>query len=183
MLKNLRRDIGNIWRIRRWRSKGAGIGRNCLLGKSIDLEVGTGRVELDSHVRISTGCVLHTYGGQILIGDHTFLGPYCILYGHGGIEIGRDCLIAGHTCIASANHEIPPQGTPIRTRPNELLPVKIGNDVWIGFSCTILGGVTIGDGAVVGAGSVVTRDVGPGTIVTGNPARILRERTSGSFPQ
>ena len=55
-------------------------------------------------------------------------------------------------------------------------PVRIGNDVWIGANCTILPGVSIGDGAVIGAGSVVTRSVASQTIVAGSPARLLRQR-------
>ena len=56
-------------------------------------------------------------------------------------------------------------------------PIHIGNDVWLGGSCVVLAGVTIGDGAVVAAGSVVTRDVPPNTVVAGNPARVLRQIT------
>jgi acetyltransferase-like isoleucine patch superfamily enzyme len=135
-----------------------------------------GSIHLADNVECSTGCLLHAYGGKISIGENSFLGPYCILYGHGGIEIGKGCLIAGHTCIASSNHEIPKPGIPIRSCPNQLLPVQIGNDVWIGFSATILGGVRIGNGAVIGAGSVVTRDVPAAAVVAGNPARIIRQR-------
>jgi acetyltransferase-like isoleucine patch superfamily enzyme len=57
----------------------------------------------------------------------------------------------------------------------KIAPVKISNKVWIGFNCIILKGVTIGEGSVVGAGSVVTKDVPPWTIVAGNPARVIRE--------
>lgn len=137
-----------------------------------------GRIYLADNVECSTGCLLHAFGGEISIGENSFLGPYCILYGHGGIEIGKDCLIAGHTCIASSNHGIPPAGVPIRSCPDQLLPVKIGNDVWMGFGVIILGGVTIGDGAVIGAGSVITKDVPAHTVVAGNPVRTLRNRLS-----
>jgi maltose O-acetyltransferase len=64
----------------------------------------------------------------------------------------------------------------MRWEPDVLLPTKIGRDVWIGANAVVLGGVTIGDGAVVAAGSVVTKDVEPGAIVVGNPARLVRRR-------
>ena len=67
-------------------------------------------------------------------------------------------------------------GALIRDVPDELLPTKIGRDVWIGANAVILGGVTIGDGAVVAAGAVVTKDVEAGAIVAGVPARLLRKR-------
>ncbi|MBJ7326566.1 MAG: hypothetical protein JHC52_04385 [Chthoniobacterales bacterium] len=81
-----------------------------------------------------------------------------------------------HCTILSSNHAIPAMGTLIRDVPDELLPTKIGRDVWIGANAVILGGVTIGDGAVVAAGAVVTKDVEAGAVVAGVPARLLRKR-------
>jgi acetyltransferase-like isoleucine patch superfamily enzyme len=60
-------------------------------------------------------------------------------------------------------------------------PIKIGDFVWVGHGALILGGVTIGEGAIVGAGSVVTRDVPPFAIVGGNPARVIKSRDSEKF--
>ncbi|MEC1375469.1 DapH/DapD/GlmU-related protein [Heyndrickxia oleronia] len=61
-----------------------------------------------------------------------------------------------------------------RNKSGYAIPIRIGNDVWIGGSCVILAGVTIGDNSIVAAGSVVTKDVPANTIVAGNPAKILR---------
>ncbi|NJK92738.1 MAG: acyltransferase [Blastochloris sp.] len=130
-----------------------------------------GRANLIEH-----GVILHPFQGYIRAGDHVFLGPHVIIYGHGGVNIGDNCLIAGHVCIASSNHTIPPQGVWIRSQPDIPLPVRIGNDVWIGFGAVILGGVTIGEGCIIGAGAVVTKDLPAGAIAAGNPARILRFR-------
>jgi acetyltransferase-like isoleucine patch superfamily enzyme len=81
-----------------------------------------------------------------------------------------------HTCIVSSNHTIPSKNELIRSKPDVLLPVTIGSDVWIGAGCKILGGVTIGDGCVVGAGSVVTKSLPPYSISVGNPAKVVKYR-------
>lgn len=81
-----------------------------------------------------------------------------------------------HTCIVSSNHTVPIKGTLTRSQPDILLPVKIGNDVWIGAGAKILGGVTIGDGCVIGAGAVVTKTLPPFAIATGVPAQITGYR-------
>jgi acetyltransferase-like isoleucine patch superfamily enzyme len=99
-----------------------------------------------------------------------------VIYGHGGVEVGEWSLISMHATILSSNHTIPVMSRCIRWERDVLLPTKIGRDVWIGANAVILGGVTIGDGAVVAAGAVVTKDVEAGTIVAGNPARLLRKR-------
>jgi acetyltransferase-like isoleucine patch superfamily enzyme len=139
-------------------------------------------ISMGPGVCLSPGCVVERFGGSILIGQDTFLGPHVVIYGHGGVEIGDNCLIAAHTCIASANHAIPPQGVWIRSLPDDPRPVRIGNDVWIGFGAIILGGVTIGEGCVIGAGAVVTKDLPAGAIAAGNPARILRYREGVAPP-
>ncbi|WP_439697064.1 acyltransferase [Mucilaginibacter sp. AW1-7] len=135
-----------------------------------------GRVSIGDRCELSSGTVLKAYGGKIEIGSHTFLGEYVIIYGHGGVEIGSNTLIAMHTCIVSANHTIPDRKTLIRSERDILLPVKIGNDVWIGAGARILGGVTIGDGCVIAAGCVVSKSLPPYAIAAGVPARIIRFR-------
>jgi acetyltransferase-like isoleucine patch superfamily enzyme len=92
------------------------------------------------------------------------------------VEIGEQTLVSMHCTILSSNHGVPPLGTLIRDTADKLLPTKIGRDVWIGANAVILGGVTIGDGAVVAAGAVVNRDVEAGAIVAGVPARFIRKR-------
>jgi acetyltransferase-like isoleucine patch superfamily enzyme len=78
--------------------------------------------------------------------------------------------------ITDVNHGIE-HGTPIRTQPLEDDPVKIGNDVWIGAGCSILPGVTIGNGAVIGARAVVTKDIPENAIAVGVPAKVLKYRS------
>ncbi len=177
MLKTPVKNLCDFLRRRRLRMAGVQIGAPRLLGANIDGRLGIGshgfgRIRIESGAWIEQGVVLHAYGGSITIGANAFLGPHAVIYGHGGVEIGANVLIAMHCRILSSNHDIPPAGTDIRTKPDILLPCKIGNDVWLGAGVTVLGGVTIGDGAVVGAGAVVTGDLPPGCIAYGTPATV-----------
>ena len=136
----------------------------------------SGQISSGPQLRISQGVILHAHGGSIVLGSQVYLGPYTVVYGHGGVVIGDNALIAMHCCILSSNHTVAPLGTPIHSQPDVLLPTRIGHDVWLGARVTVLGGVTIGDGCVVGAGSVVTKDLPPGSVAVGVPARIIRQR-------
>jgi acetyltransferase-like isoleucine patch superfamily enzyme len=125
---------------------------------------------------LEKGVVIRTYGGNIVLAENVFLGEYVVIYGHGGVEIGANTLIAMHCSLVSSNHVIPTPDLLIRSQPDKIRPLKIGSDVWIGAGCRILGGLTIGNGCVIGAGAVVTRDMPPYSICIGNPAKVLRYR-------
>jgi acetyltransferase-like isoleucine patch superfamily enzyme len=109
--------------------------------------------------------------GRLIIGDRAFINYGVDIAATGLVSIGADCLIGTHVSIIdNAFHELAE-----RHQTPSPKPVIIGNDVWIGNRAIILPGVTIGEGAVVGAGSVVTRDVPARAVVAGNPARVLRD--------
>jgi acetyltransferase-like isoleucine patch superfamily enzyme len=141
-----------------------------------------GEISLGESVQIAQGAIVESWGGDIRIGDRVYMGPYSIIYGHGGVTIGDDTLIAMHCCILSSNHQIPSSSEIIQRQPDELLPTRIGKDVWLGAHVTILGGVTIGDGCVVGAGAVVTKDLPPYSIATGVPAKVQGQRPRSPLP-
>lgn len=104
----------------------------------------------------------------IRIGKHTFLNRRCEVIARREVVIGNGCWIAWDVSIADSDlHQL--EGSAPATAP-----VTIGDRVWIGARATILKGVAIGDGAVIAAGAVVTRDVPAGSLVGGVPARILR---------
>ncbi|HEY7021020.1 MAG TPA: acyltransferase [Ktedonobacterales bacterium] len=109
-------------------------------------------------------------GGELTIGPRTFVNYGCSFAATARVAIGADCLFGPYVNITDNDfHDLRD-----RTRQPEAQPVTIGDHVWIGTRALILPGVTIGDGAVVGAGSVVTKDIPPNGVVAGNPARLLR---------
>jgi len=110
------------------------------------------------------------YGYNISVGRNTFMNFNCVILDVLPVHIGEDCQIGPNVQIYTADHPLDPQLR--RTGLESGRPVSIGNNVWIGGGAIILPGVCIGDDAVVGAGSVVTRDVPAGATVVGNPARI-----------
>ena len=110
-------------------------------------------------------------GKNITVGKRVFINSGCCFQDQGGIEIGDDVLIGQQVVIATLNHDLNPEKRGSMTPK----PVKIGNKVWIGAHATILPGVTIGDGAVVAAGAVVTKYVPPNTVVAGVPAKVIKE--------
>ncbi len=114
----------------------------------------------------TTDCGLNTH-----LDEDVFINAGCRFQDQGGIYIGDRALI-GHNCvIATLNHDMDPA-----KRANLIpAPVRIGADAWLGSNVTVLPGMTIGEGAVVAAGAVVTRDVAPRTMVGGVPAKLIKE--------
>ena len=110
------------------------------------------------------------FGKNTTIGKNVFINSSCHFQDQGGIEIGDGCLIGHNVVLATINHDLYPENN----RVNHYAPIKLGKSVWVGSNSTILGGVTVGDWAVVAAGAVVTRDVPPLTIVGGVPAKVIR---------
>lgn len=109
--------------------------------------------------------------GGFIMGEHSVVNQRCRLDTRGGIRIGRNVSISAETVILTADHD--PQSADFAGREK---PVVIEDRVWIGTRATILPGVTLGEGAVVAAGSVVTRDVPAYSIVAGVPAKVIGER-------
>ncbi|NNH02907.1 sugar O-acetyltransferase [Microbacterium ulmi] len=112
------------------------------------------------------------YGMRLVIGDRTFINADFLVIGGGSVVIGADCLIGPRCGIYTPNHAL---DIARRLEGWELpMPVVIGDNVWLGGSVTITPGVTIGDNSVIGAGSVVTKDIPANVIAVGNPCRPIR---------
>lgn len=117
--------------------------------------------------------------GKVCIGANSSISNNTTLSGaQAGITIGTQVMIAPGCCIVAFNHGTALSAGPMIQQALVEAPVVIGNDVWVGANCTITAGVTIGDGAVVAANSVVINDVPAEAIVGGVPARLLRMRNS-----
>jgi maltose O-acetyltransferase len=110
------------------------------------------------------------YGYNIRLGGGTFMNFGCVFLDVAPIELGDNCQIGSFVQVLTADH---PRDPALRRQGYERgVPVRIGHNVWIGSGAIVLPGVSIADDAIVGAGSVVTRDVPPGATVVGNPARV-----------
>ena len=114
----------------------------------------------------------YTTGGvEIRVGRNVFVNQNCTFYDLGGLDIADDVMIGPNVSLLTSGHPIEPS----RRRDGVIAkPIVIERNVWIAAGATIIGGVTVGENSVVAAGSVVTKDVPPNTLVGGNPARVIR---------
>lgn len=110
------------------------------------------------------------FGKNIHVGKDVFINSGCCFQDQGGITLGDGCLIGHQVVIATLNHDL----DPARRGGMYPAPVRLGKNVWVGAHATILPGVTVGDGAVIAAGAVVTKDVPAGVVAGGVPARVLK---------
>lgn len=114
---------------------------------------------------------LRTSGARVSIGEGTVINRGCLLYTTGGLVIGKQVSVSAGVWLVTGTHDLNAADFPARFHP-----IVIGDYAWIGARATVLAGTTIGEGAVVMAGAVVTRDVEPYTIVGGIPARPVGAR-------
>ena len=110
-------------------------------------------------------------GKNTTFGKNVFINAGCKFQDQGGITIGDGALIGHNVVLATLNHDLAPE----KRATLHPAPIVIGRNVWIGSNAAILPGVTIGDGAIVAAGAVVTKDVAANTIVGGVPAKFIKE--------
>src|SRR5437667_9043188 len=130
-----------------------------LIGKKVD----------DSFVLIPP---FYTASGvDIRVGRKVFVNQNCTFYDLGGLDIADDVMIGPNVSIITTGHPLEPSQRRTATIGR---PIVIEKSVWIAAGATIIGGVTVGENSVVAAGSVVTKDVPPNTLVGGNPARVIR---------
>nr|WP_312905610.1 DapH/DapD/GlmU-related protein [Stutzerimonas nitrititolerans] len=124
---------------------------------------------------VRLGNRLFVYPHKVSLGDYCYIGAGSYL--DGDIEVGDYTMLASNVAIVGGDHGYASLGIPMRDTGREhWKPTVIGRDVWVGHGAIIINGVSVGDGAIVAAGSVVTKDVPVGAIVAGNPARFIRWR-------
>ena len=114
---------------------------------------------------------IRSSGRKVSIGRGTVINDACLLYTTGGLIIGENVSISSGVWLVTGTHDM---NDP--TFPDNYEPITIGHHAWIGVRATILAGVTIGEGAVVMAGAVVTKDVPPCAVVGGVPAKVITQR-------
>ena len=136
-------------------------GKNVVLGSNLSIS-GIGNIYIGNNSSIGGNCILLTTKAKIIIGDHVMIAP--------------------HVCIVTGNHRIDVIGRYMNTimdhekREEDDKDVIFEGDNWVGLGSIILKGVHVGIGAVIGAGSVVTKDVPPYALVCGNPAKVIKMR-------
>lgn len=151
-------------------------------GRNVVFEAGVlvfhpSNIFLGSNLYIGHNTIIKGYHkNNIRIGDDTWIGQSCFFHGAGGLVIGRAVGIGPKVSIITSAHKDHDVELPILHHELEFMPVIISDGADIGIGSILLPGVTVGEGAVVGAGSLVTRDVEPYAVVAGSPARLLRTR-------
>ncbi|HEY1769213.1 MAG TPA: acyltransferase [Chthoniobacterales bacterium] len=136
-----------------------------------------GVIEIDDESTICRFVILQSLGGTIRIGKRTCVGDFSDLFGFsGGLEIGSDVLIATGCHLNPASHNFIDTKIPISKQGSSSKGIRIEDGVWIGAHVVILDGVTIGRGAIVGAGAVVTKDIPAYAIAVGVPAAVRAMR-------
>ena len=135
--------------------------------------------------RAGANCVVEqplfcTYGYNVSVGDNFFLNVNCKLMDSGKITIGHNVFVAPNVCVITEEHAMDVERRLAGLEYTR--PVHIGDNVWICTGALVLPGVTVGEGSVIGAGSVVTKDIPPGCLAVGNPCRPVRQLTPGSRP-
>jgi acetyltransferase-like isoleucine patch superfamily enzyme len=157
---------------RRWVTNGP-----VFFGRRLELEVSRrGRVEFGRFVWIGDRTKIRCHEGEVEIGRKTVIGQECTISAYQRVKIGEQCVIADRAMFIDFDHGVVEVERPIRLQGIYKRDVEIGSNVWIGYGACILRGVRVGDNAIVGTNSVVTKDVPANAVVGGVPARVLRMR-------
>ena len=160
------------------------LGANVVLEDGVEIVgLATKGIWLDDNVAIGRGTLIkptsyygRNIGEGLRMGTHSSIGPMGYVGCSGFISIGANVLIGPRVSMHAENHQFVDANTPIKEQGVVLEPIVIEDDCWIGSDVVLLGGVTVGRGAVVAAGSVVTKPVAAGDIVGGVPAQVISKR-------
>ena len=166
---------GRIWNGGRAAAKIHGLDASVQFDGSVTV-LGTGNVKIAEKARIGDLTEFTTnHDGVISIGREVRLNRGATICAYTEVSIGDYSMVGEFVSIRDANHGIA-RGELVRSQPHDAKPIRIGSDVWVGRGACILPGVTIGDGAIIGANSIVTKDVPANCIAAGIPAKVIRER-------
>lgn len=148
------------------------IGSGTKVADGVLLSMRGGRLTVGSDTQLRRGVTLQVTG-EVTVGSGVVLSTGLVLHGAERVEIGDLTIIGEYSTIADSTHLRTPPGVPVH-HATETAPVVVGRNCWLGAGVVLAPGVTVGDQAFVGAGAVVTKDVEPGWLVAGVPARPLR---------
>jgi acetyltransferase-like isoleucine patch superfamily enzyme len=150
----------------------------CILqGTSMEAQAPASSIRIGNHVIIRRGVEIEAYGSaRIEIGDRTFISSHVWILGIGSVSIGQDCLISPYVGIVATNRNYQDPAIPINKQGGTSKGITIEADCWLGHRVSVLDGVTIGQGSVIGAGAVVTKNIPPYSIAVGIPAKVVGSR-------
>ena len=155
------------------------LGNNVLIGEYAILDGNSEKysqsIIIGDNTYLTSFAMIDVQGGFVKIGKNCSVNPFCVLYGHGGLEIGDGVRIAAKTTIIPANHRFDRIDVPQYKQSLTKKGIKIEDDVWIGTNVTILDGVNIHRGSVIGGGAVVTKDVPEYSVAVGVPAKVIKK--------
>jgi acetyltransferase-like isoleucine patch superfamily enzyme len=156
----------------RWQTEGP-----VFFGKRLELEIGKrGRIRFGRFTWIGDGTKIRCHEGEVVIGPKTVLGQECTISAYKHVRIGEQCVIADRAMFIDFDHGTVEVERPIRAQGIYKRDVDVGSNVWVGYGACVLRGTQVGDNAVIGTNSVVTKDVPANAVVGGRPARIFRMR-------
>lgn len=174
-------------RVGAWREKAqqllmqAELGERLKLGDDTRIERGIiwrvgskGRIHIGSKSVIRTGAELKV-DGKLKIGHRVLIGAWTTLSVLDELHIGDDCLLAERVSIRDHDHRFEQPSVPVADQGYRVATIRLGNNVWLGAGVTLLKGVSLGDGCVVGANAVVTRSFPAGCVLAGVPARVIQQ--------
>jgi acetyltransferase-like isoleucine patch superfamily enzyme len=157
---------------RRWRTDGF-----LFLGRGLELQIARGaEIRFGRFVWIGDRSKIRCHEGEVEIGEKTVIGQECTISAYRRVRIGAECVIADRAMFIDFDHGVVEVERPIRLQGIYMRDVEVGSNVWIGYGACVLRGVRVGDNAIVGTNSVVTKDVPANAVVGGIPARIIRMR-------
>ncbi len=148
------------------------IGKNC----DIDVEYPDSEIRIADDVHISRDTIFLAGVGKTIINERVSIGAGSFIYGSSGLEIGKDSFLADNVRVMAGGHRYKDASRLLRLQEPWAKKTTIGQDVGLSSSVIVLGGVTVGDGALVGAGAVVTKDLPSYSIAAGVPAKVIGKR-------
>ena len=149
----------------------------CFVCPDVTLEIGrNATLRIGRWAWIGNGTKIRVHEGEVSIGAKTVMGQECTISAYRHIAIGRECILADRVMLIDFDHGVVETERPIRLQGIYKRDVHVGHNVWIGYGACVLRGVSVGDNAIVGTNSVLTRDVPENAVVAGAPARVIRMR-------
>jgi acetyltransferase-like isoleucine patch superfamily enzyme len=166
------------WLKLRWRGRLETDGL-CFIGPGVKFEIGKdARVRLGRWCWIGHGTKIRAHEGVVEVGAKSVMGQECTISSFQRVSIGRECILADRVMLIDFDHGVVEVDRPIRDQGIYKRDVRVGHNVWVGYGACFLRGCTVGDNAVVGTLSIVTKDVPANAVVGGTPAKLLRMRAA-----